>query len=186
MRPCAGCCARPWPHSPHRAAATCGGAGSRLPHRAPLPLGALLSAHGERRRCRRPRAGNLRPRARPPARTHRCALAPLTALARGDRPAVEALLAADVRALADAGGEAPAGRVPVVGASRVAKLYVNLVHRHAACLGPFGWRMLNGLPALVAPGYALRVDVDADGRITAVHALLASRKLAALATPPPS
>src|SRR5581483_7432598 len=84
------------------------------------------------------------------------------------------------------GGEAPAGRVPVVGASRVAKLYVNLVHRHAACLGPFGWRMLNGLPALVAPGYALRVDVDADGRITAVHALLASRKLAALATPPPS
>src|SRR5579883_2876325 len=185
MRPCAGCCARPWPHSPHGAAATCGGAGSRLPHRAPLPLGALLSAHGERRRCRRPRAGNLRPRARPPARTD----APW----RPSRPSHAAIARRSKHCspqtsvpLPTPGGEAPAGRVPVVGASRVAKLYVNLVHRHAACLGPFGWRMLNGLPALVAPGYALRVDVDADGRITAVHALLASRKLAALATPPPS
>jgi RNA polymerase sigma-70 factor (ECF subfamily) len=118
-------------------------------------------------------------------RTRRALERFLAALASGDRPTVEALLAPDVRAVADAAGEAPAARVPVVGAARVAKLYANLAARYYRG-GPLAWRMLNGLPALVAPGYVLRVDVDAEGRITTVHSILARRKLAGLRDCPPS
>ena len=55
----------------------------------------------------------------------------------------------------------------------------------------YALRLLNGLPALVAerlrpgpgesPRFVLRVDVDGSGRITAVHSVLATRKLTALA-----
>ena len=52
---------------------------------------------------------------------------------------------------------------------------------------------LNGFPALLldfgvrhpraAPRGVIRLDVDADGRVTAVHAVLASRKLTAVRFP---
>ncbi|HWP67034.1 MAG TPA: sigma-70 family RNA polymerase sigma factor [Candidatus Limnocylindria bacterium] len=113
----------------------------------------------------------------------------LGALAGGDVRHVERLLAADVRALSDGGGEFHAARVPLVGPERVARFYTNIATR-----GAFGarseFRMLNGLPALVTtlpcppPGYAplvvTRADVDADGRIARLYSVLATRKLTAI------
>lgn len=115
----------------------------------------------------------------------------LIALSSADTAAMESLLAADVRHLSD-GGEFPAAHRPVIGRSRVMRLFFGL-NRH---LGPTAWsiiRELNGLPALLidfgvrdprfAPRGIVRLDVDADGRVAVVHAVLASRKLAAVRFP---
>ena len=115
----------------------------------------------------------------------------LIALSSADTAAMESLLAADVRHLSD-GGEFPAAHRPVIGRSKVMRLFFGL-NRH---LGPTAWsiiRELNGLPALLidfgvrdprfAPRGIVRLDVDADGRVAVVHAVLASRKLAAVRFP---
>jgi len=115
----------------------------------------------------------------------------LEALAAGDEAAIRALLADDVQALSDAGGEFHAARVPVVGAEKVARFLLRLGTRRGAGarVEP---RTLNGLPALVvdmpeglageAPRTVLACDVDADGRIKRVYSVLATRKLTALAS----
>jgi RNA polymerase sigma-70 factor (ECF subfamily) len=115
----------------------------------------------------------------------------LQGLVDGDLPALEALLRDDVLALSDGGGEYLAARIPVTGAARVARMYLNLTRKHGGGELRYALRSLNGLPALVAerlrpgpgesPRFVLRVDVDASGRITAVHSVLATRKLTALA-----
>jgi RNA polymerase sigma-70 factor, ECF subfamily len=113
----------------------------------------------------------------------------LTSLMTDDVAAVEAQLAEGVVALNDGGGEFFAARRPVVGASRVARLNLGIKK-----MGPpvTRWeiRILNGLPALVAerdgvsakdaPRFVLRIDIDADGRVAALHTILATRKLTAL------
>jgi RNA polymerase sigma-70 factor (ECF subfamily) len=114
------------------------------------------------------------------------------ALVRGDAREAERLLAADVRAFSDGGGEVFAARVPLVGPVRVARFYGNIATRWGEGVR-VEVRMLNGLPALVAhlpvpgPGYAplvvTRVELDAAGRIGRVYSVLASRKLTAIATP---
>jgi RNA polymerase sigma-70 factor (ECF subfamily) len=116
----------------------------------------------------------------------------MAGLASGDQHAVEALLAEDVRAVSDGAGEVHAARVPVVGRRRVAHFYAKISSRRAP-ESRFEMRMLNGLPAVVAelgapgtlPGEArrmvLRVDVDGEGRITAIHTVLARAKLVAIA-----
>jgi RNA polymerase sigma-70 factor (ECF subfamily) len=113
----------------------------------------------------------------------------MTALTSGDVRAVEALLAESVRALTDGGGEFLAARVPIVGPARVARFYWNIAHRHATAI-EIDVRMLNGLPAAVihlgeglrgtAARFVLRADIDASGRITALHSVLATAKLSAL------
>ena len=110
----------------------------------------------------------------------------VSALSRRDVAALEALLAPHARSLSDGGGEFSAARVPVVGASKVAKFFLNISRdvgqpRHAA------FRWLNGLPALVletpprAPHLAsrlvLQIEVDDQGRACAVYAQLSTRKL---------
>jgi RNA polymerase sigma factor (sigma-70 family) len=114
-------------------------------------------------------------------------------LATGDRAAVEALLAEDVRAVSDGAGEVHAARVPIVGRARVARFYANLAARRGP-LARLELRLLNGLPALVAelppgpPGearrFVLRCDLDAAGRIARLHTILAARKLAGVPFPP--
>ncbi|WP_163993840.1 sigma-70 family RNA polymerase sigma factor [Pyxidicoccus caerfyrddinensis] len=118
------------------------------------------------------------------------------ALLSGDVAAAEALLSSDVRALTDGGGQVRAAQVPVVGAKRV----LTFLQRLMELRGPpvaFEIQMLNGLPALVTvfadakdPMYAshavLRVDVDADGRITRLHSVLTDRKLSGVRLPPSS
>ncbi|QRK10693.1 hypothetical protein JQX13_11800 [Archangium violaceum] len=111
----------------------------------------------------------------------------LEALVSGDTEAAEALLAEPVRALTDGGGETYSARVPVVGLKRVA-LFCRRVFELRGTPDTVEWRMLNGLPALVVgwhenkPGRAnravIRVDVDAEGRITESHLVQTSRKLA--------
>ena len=92
-------------------------------------------------------------------------------------------------ALNDGGGQFFAARRPVVGAAKVAKLNIGIKN-----LGPpvTRWeiRILNGLPALVAerdavsakdaPLFVLRCDIDESGQITAIHTILATKKLTAV------
>ena len=124
-------------------------------------------------------------------RTHAALGAFLAALASEDSAAMEALLADDVRSLSD-GGEYAAAHRPVVGRRRVMRLFFGL-NRH---LGPnvaAAVRTINGLPGLlidfgrrsprVAPRGVMHFRVDAAGRITAVHTVLASRKLSAVQFP---
>jgi RNA polymerase sigma-70 factor (ECF subfamily) len=113
----------------------------------------------------------------------------LTSLMMDDVAAVQAQLAEGVVALNDGGGQFFAARRPVVGAAKVAKLNLGIKD-----LGPpvSRWeiRSLNGLPALVAerdgatakdaPRFVLRVDIDAEGRISALHTILATSKLTAV------
>ena len=111
----------------------------------------------------------------------------LAGLATHDVAAIEQLLSDDVCALSD-GGEFLAARRPILGASRVARMYVSLARKRTG--GSFSLRTLNGLPALVAvfdgarPGEASRVvtrcDLDRDGKIVAVHSILATAKIAHL------
>ncbi len=113
----------------------------------------------------------------------------LGSLMTDDVAAVEAQLAEGVVALNDGGGEFFAARRPVVGASRVARLNLG-IKRMGPAVSRWEIRLLNGLPALVgerdeasakdAPRFVLRVDIDAAGKIAALHTVLATRKLTAL------
>jgi RNA polymerase sigma factor (sigma-70 family) len=112
----------------------------------------------------------------------------LAALANRDAKALEDLLAGDVCALSDGGGEFLAALNPVVGRDRVIRLYLGLTGRRS--LVNAETRRLNGLPAVVvsfadmparqASRLVVRCDVNAEGRITALHTVLASRKLTAV------
>ncbi|MFB1484577.1 sigma-70 family RNA polymerase sigma factor [Corallococcus sp. RDP092CA] len=130
------------------------------------------------------------------ARTRAALAAFLGALVMGDVAAAEALLASDVRALSDGGGKVRAALVPIVGPRRVTLFMRRLMELRGP---PVAWeaRMLNGLPAVVAvfspamdPLLALRavirVDVDASGRIQALHSVLVDRKLTGVRMPVPA
>lgn len=105
-----------------------------------------------------------------------------------DAPGIEALLARDARAAIDGGGEFHAPQIPVVGRRRVARVAIDLA-MGAASAGEVSFRMLNGMPALVAkapaapgraPRFVFQIHLDAGGAIAEVHAVLASRKLTAV------
>jgi len=114
----------------------------------------------------------------------------LGALASGDLRQVEALLADSVTALSDGGGEFFAARVPLRGPARVARFFTTVERKRTTD----AWseiRMVNGLPALVTdflgdrrgapPRLVLAPRVDGEGRIAALYAVVASRKLTAIA-----
>jgi RNA polymerase sigma-70 factor (ECF subfamily) len=125
---------------------------------------------------------------------HREALERLLAcLLAQDARGLEALLADAVETTTDAAGEFTALAAPLAGRARVARFYLAAaLHRRAA--GPRSEiRLVNGLPAALialerpvrrqAPRTLLRCELDPDGRIRAIQAVLASRKLAALRFP---
>jgi RNA polymerase sigma-70 factor (ECF subfamily) len=110
----------------------------------------------------------------------------LSCLQNQDVAGVEAMLASDARAMSDGGGEFAAARAPVVGRGKVARLLVGLTAKLGMRV-KVSFRMLNGLPALLAespapPGWAERftfhIELDAEGQIVAVHTVLATPKLA--------
>jgi RNA polymerase sigma-70 factor (ECF subfamily) len=113
----------------------------------------------------------------------------MLAIATDDGAAIAGLLAPDVRAVSDGGGEFHAARVPVVGAAKVAKFFRRLNARRVPGERS-AVRMLNGLPAIVfefatgrpgdPPRGTFHVDLDADGRIRAIHSVLVTRKLGAV------
>jgi RNA polymerase sigma-70 factor (ECF subfamily) len=107
-----------------------------------------------------------------------------------DAPGLEALLAESVETVTDAGGEYTALTTPLVGRARVARLYLMAaLHRQAGGTRS-ELRLINGLPAALvtlqrpvrrqAPRSLLQVELDPEGRIRRIHAVLAPRKLAGL------
>jgi RNA polymerase sigma-70 factor (ECF subfamily) len=132
----------------------------------------------------------------PPSReAHDRALSSLTrfleALAQQDVQAIESVLAEDVRSLTDGGGERIAALRPVIGVRKVRAFFQKLTEKR----GVPSWfevRSANGMPAVLmewsTPGrhardamrLALAADLDRDGRIRAVHVIMAERKLKAL------
>lgn len=125
---------------------------------------------------------------------HRAALeAFAAALEAQDGARVEALLAEAAQTTTDADGAYTALPAPLVGRERVARLYLAAARHRAAGGTRSEIRLVNALPALLvsvlapvrrqAPRTLLRCELDAEGRIAAVQAVLAPRKLAALRFP---
>lgn len=138
-------------------------------------------------RARR-RVGEERPRFTPTDdEAWRVAVAFLTAAAEGDIEAVTALLAPDVVEVSDGGAHHYAGRRPVVGPHRVARLMVNLSARvpPAATVIP---RLVNGQPgAVVLDGDRVVLAVVcsvADGRVDRIWSLVNPDKTATLDSSP--
>lgn len=114
----------------------------------------------------------------------------LRLLTSNDVAGIENLLARDVRQLSDGGGEFITARVPVIGREKVALFNLRIARLAKLTDVQFGWRMLNGLPALVVeypqapPQYAKRIvmlcEFDGEGRIKRIHNVSATRKLSAV------
>jgi RNA polymerase sigma-70 factor (ECF subfamily) len=114
----------------------------------------------------------------------------LAAVGAGDAERVRELLAADARALTDAGGEFRAALLPIRGRDKVARFLLKLVAKH----GPpesVSFCVLNGLPAAIASypprdsrlasRLVVRADIDPSGRVRELHVVMASSKLTAIA-----
>jgi len=133
-------------------------------------------------------AARCRPDAALQARTQAALEKLVTAMLGADVAAVAALLADDARSIGDGGGRYRAGTRPLVGALKVARFYHTLARMEQVKAAAV--RMINGLPAIVmetvppepdwAPRSVLRVDVGGDGRVVAVHTILAPDKLRAI------
>jgi len=110
-------------------------------------------------------------------------------LSAGDVPGIERMLAADVKAVTDGGGEFTAAVHPIVGAARVAKFFGRLAASRTGLTGVI-IRSVNQSPAALfefesprgrrPPRLLLSIDVDADGLIRDVWAIANSAKLAAM------
>ena len=107
-----------------------------------------------------------------------------------DARGLEALLAEDALTVTDAAGEYTALGTPLAGRAPVARLYLMAaLHRQQGGTHQ-EIRLVNGLPAALitllapvrrqAPRSLLRCELDREGRIHLVHAVLAPRKLRAL------
>ena len=108
----------------------------------------------------------------------------------GDASGLEALLSESVETRTDAAGEYTALAAPLVGRARVARLYLRASLQRRAGGPRSEFLLANGLPALLvslerpvrrqAPRSLLSCELDAQGRIRRIHALLAPEKLARL------
>lgn len=111
----------------------------------------------------------------------------VTAIANHDTDTLEQLLAEDVRATNDAGGEFLAARKIVTGRDRVIALFRG-IQRGAAAPRWYEFRSINGEPGLVvsfedngrrvASGVVFHIELDDRGRICEVQVVLSTRKLA--------
>jgi RNA polymerase sigma-70 factor (ECF subfamily) len=99
------------------------------------------------------------------------------------------LLAEDVVNLSDGGGEVSAARRPIRGRDKVLRLILGLAKK--SLVEPrFAVRMLNGLPAILvedlptmtkaATRYTIHFEVNDEGRIRGLHAVIAPSKLSAI------
>lgn len=113
----------------------------------------------------------------------------LDLLGKADVPGIERMLAADIRAVTDGGGEFTASPYPIVGAASVAQFFVRLAASRTA-----GVRVrvvdLNGFPAALfefdapmgrrPPRLVLAIDLDTDGLIAGLWVIANPRKLTTL------
>lgn len=98
----------------------------------------------------RHRVNDVRPRFRPDRDQWRRLVEQfLGAAQRGDLPALERLLAADVTSWADGGGKVGAARRPVSGRERVARYVTGLVARGPAVGADVSFADVNGEPAIL-------------------------------------
>lgn len=109
----------------------------------------------------------------------------LTAARDGDMHALEDVLAADAVAVGDGGGKAKAGRRPVLGRARVARLVVGLLRKYDPTRTEFSYAEVNGQPAIVglyrgALMGVMVLDVS-DGTIRATRTVTNPEKLGFLA-----
>lgn len=109
------------------------------------------------------------------------------ALLSNDTAAVEALLAADVKLLSDGAGRYHAAMNPIFGPQKVARFLFG-VHEKRGPPSEVRVGMINGFPAVIAyypphrdpklaPIAVTRLDLDAAGKIRALHSVLAPLKL---------
>jgi RNA polymerase sigma-70 factor (ECF subfamily) len=113
----------------------------------------------------------------------------LNSLVAQDVTALENLLAQDVVALSDGGGVYRAALKPLLGRDRVIRFYLGIARRRRP-IARLEIRELNGAPALLfelgddrpheARRFVIRCDLDAEGRMRQIHAILAPKKLASL------
>jgi len=108
----------------------------------------------------------------------------------GDVRGIERMLARDIVALTDGGGQFTATRHPSTGPARVARLFTRLAASRPGSIA-VAFRMLNGFPAVVfdfepstrgrrAPRLVLTADVNAAGQIHRLRAITNPFKLAAV------
>lgn len=106
-----------------------------------------------------------------------------------DAGGLERLLAEDVISLSDGGGEVNAARQPIRGRDKVLRLILGLAAKSMA-EPRFAVRTLNGLPAILvedvrsittaATRYTIHFEVNNEGRVRGLHAVLAPSKLSAI------
>lgn len=126
------------------------------------------------------------------ARTREAVMRLLAAFAAGDQRALEQALVADVRVMGDGGGEYVAAPAPIVGRDLVLRFFGNVLDVMGAP-ATLEVRSINGRPAIVstftspragwAPRSIMCIDVDAAGRVLAVHNVMATPKLARVRFP---
>ena len=114
----------------------------------------------------------------------------LRSLLAQDVRGVEEILAESVRTVTDADGKYTALATPLLGRSRVARFYLRAAAERSLRDPRVAISQVNALPAAVitlarpvrrqAPLTVLRCELDKDGRIAVVHAILAPRKLHAI------
>ncbi len=148
-----------------------------------------ITHHRARRAMRAYDHDRCHPTAARREQTQQALEALLRCLLSQDAAGLEALLSDAVRTTTDGGGEYTALATILVGRAKVATLHLRVARRRSAG-ARIGLRLFNGMPAAVieyaaterrqAPRALLRCDVGPDGRITALHAVLASRKLTAV------
>lgn len=106
----------------------------------------------------------------------------VAAASEGDVAGLEKLLADDVVAWSDGGGRTSAARRPLVGRSRVARLFCGLGTHPRAAGAEISIRTVNGEPAIVVHEagrlYMVVCLEIAEGRITGVRSVLNPDKLA--------
>jgi len=113
----------------------------------------------------------------------------LELLGKADVPGIERMLAADIRAVTDGGGEFSASPYPIVGPAHVAQFFVRLARSrtsgvHVRVID------LNAFPAALfefdatmgrrPPRLVLTVDLNTEGLISGLCVIANSRKLAAV------
>lgn len=104
-----------------------------------------------------------------------------------DVAGIEALLAESVHTVTDAAGEFTALASPMSGRRRVARFYLVAAQNRAEGGPSMEMIAVNGLPAVAitlahpkrrqAPRTIMRIEIDADGRIRAIHSIMAAAKL---------
>jgi RNA polymerase sigma factor (sigma-70 family) len=157
--------------------------------------GGVKLAHHRARRAMDAYEGSRHPSIAEAREQARTALYKFTeALLAGDLPKMEELLTADCRAMSDGGGQFYAALNPILGASKVARFYHGIFTKFGG-VGTVRVIEVGGMPALyvslpdraeghteidlarVAKEFVMQADVDAEGRITRMYSVLASRKL---------